>query len=211
MMTRPDVTRKKKQEYVIASVKPVEHKHQHLPPTNNTKALHTLQFSFDHIDRIQLEYLLYGSETPYGESIISKQPIFRVQINSAKNKNSIIDIINDSGLNAIAERLLYLDKLPVSDPDDRSIALESLRGFASFIVDRPRFPKPRISISPDGLVNAEWDKDHDTLAMEFSEANGVRFAAIFYSESAPQHTSGILSTDNMTAINKSLIERFGLQ
>ena len=214
MTNKTNPPNKNRQKYIIVPSNTVGSNHQHLPPTNSTKASYDLARSLpDVIDRNKPKYASLGYETiaAYTKHTALQQHVSRVQINSAKNKSAIISLINNSGQNAIAERLLYLDKLPISKPDDKPITLESLRGFASFIIDRWKVLKPRISISPDGLVNAEWDKDNGTLAMEFSEMDRIRFAAIFYSESTPQHTSGVLSIDNMTEIHKSLIKRFGLQ
>ena len=132
----------------------------------------------------------------------------KLQINSAETKNEIIEIIRDSGLNEIAKYLSYLDNLPIDDPLDKPLMLESLQGFATFIVNRKNMPKTRLSASPNGFLNAEWDVGEDRLSMEFLDENGIRFAAIFYSELPRQHISGETSIDNMTRINKSLLEYF---
>ena len=131
-----------------------------------------------------------------------------LQINSVKIKNNVIELIRNSGLNEIAERLSYLDNLPINDSLDKPLTLESLQGFAIFILNSEKMPKTRLSASPNGFLNAEWDAGADSLSMEFLDENEIRFAAIFYSGLSRQHMSGKVSIDNMNRINKSLLEYF---
>ena len=130
--------------------------------------------------------------------------------NNTTAKNKLIDIIDCDGLCEIAERLSYLDNLPIDDPLDKPLMLKSLEGFATFVLSRESMPKTRLSVSPNGFLNAEWDVNEDSLAMEFLDENSIRFAVILYSELPRQHINGEISIDNMIKINKSLLERFGL-
>lgn len=130
--------------------------------------------------------------------------------NNTTAKNKLIDIIDCDGLCEIAERLSYLDNLPIDDPLDKPLMLKSLEGFATFVLSRESMPKTRLSVSPNGFLNAEWDVGEDRLAMEFLDENSIRFAVILYSELPRQHINGEISIDNMIKINKSLLERFGL-
>lgn len=130
--------------------------------------------------------------------------------NNTTAKNKLIDIIDCDGLCEIAERLSYLDNLPIDDPLDKPLMLKSLEGFATFVLSRESMPKTRLSVSPNGFLNTEWDVGEDRLAMEFLDENSIRFAVILYSELPRQHINGEISIDNMIKINKSLLERFGL-
>ena len=129
------------------------------------------------------------------------------QINNIETKNEIIDIIRKSSLNEIADRLSYLDNLPIDDPLDKPLLLKSLQGFVTFI-NKKNIPKTRLSTSPNGFLNAEWDVGKDSIAIEFLDQNRIRFAAIFYSELPRQHINGEISINNMNRINKSLLEYF---
>ena len=111
------------------------------------------------------------------------------------------------GQKVVADRLLYLEELPIEDKYD-STSLESLRGFASFVLSKPTFLSPRIGTGPDGLISAEWDKDNDSLAVEFINYDEVRFVALFHSSDPKHVTSGRLTLQKMLIVNKSLLEYF---
>ena len=132
----------------------------------------------------------------------------QIQINNTA-KNKLINMIDCDGLCKIAERLSYLDNLPIDDSLDKPLMLKSLEGFATLVLSRESIPKTRLSISPNGFLNAEWDINEDRLAMEFLDENNIRFAVILYSELPRQHINGEISINNMIKINKSLLERFG--
>ena len=84
------------------------------------------------------------------------------------------------GLGAIADRLSYLHGLAVDDPDEQTIAVDSMRELALFLMSERKLPDPQIGISPAGFAQAEWQVgERGILAMEFLPCDGlIRFAAI---------------------------------
>lgn len=103
-------------------------------------------------------------------------------IKNAIDREEIGALLNLHDLGLISDRLAYLHKLPADDPDGKSIDLESVRRFAFFIIiNRHRLFEPQISISPDGLVGAEWwMADRGILSVEFLPSEDVKFTTIFW-------------------------------
>ena len=124
---------------------------------------------------------------------------------TATEQGEVIAILRSSGSSAIADRLGYLHRLAVDDPDEKPIAFESLRRLALFIMDQRRLPDPEIGVSPEGFAQAEWGVGDDgLLAMEFLPADMIRFAAISHpARSGTQRLSvnGVLATaDTLDAV-----------
>ena len=111
----------------------------------------------------------------------------------------VIAVLRVFRLDAIADRLDYLQRLVEGDPDEPSMVPESLRALVHFLIDEQQLPAPQISVSPDGLAQIEWRiPTNGILAMEFLPSGLIRFAAI----SAParsgverENVNGTLSKD----------------
>ena len=109
----------------------------------------------------------------------------------------IIEELRKSGLNAVADRLSWLQQLAADDPDERPMDVDSLRELAAFLVSERRLPHPQIGVSPDGLAQAEWrlpgaagdPEGGGILALEFLRSGLIRFAGM----SAGLRVSGTLS------------------
>ena len=107
------------------------------------------------------------------------------QIDAASDHRDILTALEQSGLGATAARLLHLRRLADEDPEEPDIPIESLRGLASFLLNQPRLPSPRLGVGPEGLIQAEWRVPEDgILALKFLPTGFVRFAAV----SAPAQT-----------------------
>lgn len=101
------------------------------------------------------------------------------QIESANTHEEIIAVLKSFGRDAIADRLNYLRQLVEDDPDEPSMALESLRAMALFLMSERQLPDPQIGVTPDGLAQIEWRlPTNGILAMEFLSSGLIRFAAI---------------------------------
>ena len=97
----------------------------------------------------------------------------------ATTHEEIIVALQRSGLNEIAERITYLEKLQADDPDEPAMTLDSLRELAQFLVTERKLPKPKISVSPDGLAHAQWRlRSRGLVAMQFKPSGDIRFSAI---------------------------------
>ena len=105
---------------------------------------------------------------------------WRRHITSAKKQEDVITVLRLFGLDAIADRLGYLHKTVLDDPDEEPMALESLKELALFLMSERQLPDPRIAISPEGFAQIEWRvAESGILAMEFLPDDGlIRFAAI---------------------------------
>ena len=96
----------------------------------------------------------------------------------------IVKILEGKGLGKIANRLLELYEICMHDPDEPDIEVESLSTLAGFFADHDAtLPAPRISVSPDGLLVAEWKtrlpnaSESGAVAIEFLRHDWVRFVA----------------------------------
>lgn len=95
-----------------------------------------------------------------------------------------IKIVERMGYGKIANRLLELHEICLGDPDEPDIDVESLSTVASFFIEHgATLPAPRISVSPDGLLVAEWKTripnrtESGAVAIEFLRHDWVRFVA----------------------------------
>ena len=110
---------------------------------------------------------------------ITTRPAWRPQLNAASTHEEIIAILRLFELDEIANRLGYLRQLVEDDPDEPSMAIESLRALAIFLMGERQLPDPRIGVTPDGLAQIEWRfPTNGILAMEFLSSGLIRFAAI---------------------------------
>ena len=129
----------------------------------------------------------------------------RALINNAMKQEEIIGGIKLLGCDSIADRLEYLYSLPIDGPDEKPIVFESLHTFALFIVDHTALPEPRVSISPDGLVNAEWDQSGcDVITMEFLPSSEIRFVRLPRSSEFKnqKYVAGVLPLDDIEGIRQ---------
>ena len=109
--------------------------------------------------------------------IINHLPLW--EILNATTHEGIIGALRRSGMDGVAERLAYLRSVAADDPEEPSMSLESLREFAQFLVNQRKLPRPRVSVSPDGLAHAEWRlRSKGLLAMQFKPTGDIRFSAI---------------------------------
>lgn len=110
---------------------------------------------------------------------ITTRPAWESTIATASAPKEIIAVLRLFGLDAIADRLGYLRQLVEDDPDEPSMAIESLRALAIFLMGERQLPDPRIGVTPDGLAQIEWRfPTNGILAMEFLSSGLIRFAAI---------------------------------
>ena len=106
-------------------------------------------------------------------------PAWQSQIESASNHEEIIVVLRSFGLDETANRLNYLRQLVEDDPDEPSMALESLRAMALFLMSERQLVAPQIGVTPDGVAQIEWRfPTNGILAMEFLSSGLIRFAAI---------------------------------
>ena len=132
----------------------------------------------------------------------------KIQINNAKTKNEIIEVLNSFGLNEIAKHISYLDNLIMSELNCKPIQFKSLQGFTTFVINGYKVPKTQIDVSSTGLLITEWEnKTNDRLSIQFLDEKHIRF--LFSSgPHSEEHVVGNGILDNMLSINRSLIERF---
>lgn len=107
-----------------------------------------------------------------------------VEPHERTHQAEVIKIFEQNGLGKIADRLLDLHEICRHDPDEPDLVVESLSTMASFFVDHgATLPVPRISVSPNGLLVAEWktklpnDPESGVVAIEFLRRGWVRFVA----------------------------------
>ena len=109
----------------------------------------------------------------------------------------VLNELTTRGLVDIAERLRYLYE--VTEEDEEDIKLDSLRGFAIFMIKNPSMHLPQITITDDGLIQTVW-KSHGrgTLVMDFQESGDVEFTLLYGrwdQESKRRKLSGELHPD----------------
>ena len=101
------------------------------------------------------------------------------QVDAAGDHRDIATALEQSGHGAIAARLVHLHRLVDEDPEEPRIPIESLRGLASFLLNEPRLPSPRLGVGPEGCIQAEWRVPQDgMLALKFLPSGFIRFAAV---------------------------------
>ena len=89
--------------------------------------------------------------------------------------------------------------------------LESVKGFALFIMNNAYLPYPDITLNPDGRVTVEWDViDHGALILEFLSSELVEYLDVPQpSELAHpgQYSSGVSPIYCITDVVKQAIHR----
>ena len=113
----------------------------------------------------------------------------------------VVAVIEQVGMDSVADRISYLYGLANDDPNEVPIQLESLQRFALFIMGRQHLPRPRIGVNPDGIAQAVWRiSEGGVLAMNFLPAGDIRFAVILRSsesKSIQRSISGVLPPDRV--------------
>lgn len=90
----------------------------------------------------------------------------------------VIDTLNDLKLVDVANRLEYL--YDVTEEDEEDIKLDSLRGFAKFVIKNQDIHKPQITVTDDGLIQAVWKHPQQgTLVMDFQESDDIAFTLLY--------------------------------
>lgn len=98
------------------------------------------------------------------------------QIGNATYHEEIFDVLDIAGHQKIAKRLKYLHE--VAQDDDLDMELVSLRKLALFFTDDDvSLPDPRIGISHDGFLQAEWYSSDAAALMNFMPDGNIIFAA----------------------------------
>ena len=101
------------------------------------------------------------------------------QIDEAGDHRDIATVLEQSGFSRAAARLAHLHGLVDDDPEEPDIPIESLRGLASFLLNGPQLPSPRLGVGPEGFIQAEWRvPEGGMLALKFLPSGFVRFAAV---------------------------------
>lgn len=79
------------------------------------------------------------------------------QLDSCNEVEEIIALIRVFGLDKIADRLLVLREHERDLEDDEvPMSFGSLKRFARFVITERSLADPRLGVSPDGNVQAEW-------------------------------------------------------
>ena len=119
---------------------------------------------------------------------------FNSWLENATDISTIVAALRFRKLHPLADRIVVLDKFCEEDPTEPSIEVDSLRYLALFMVTELRFPKPRVAVSPDGLMQIEWRIPEDGIvAVKFLNNGQLQFAAISGSKDSRferQHISG---------------------
>ena len=128
-------------------------------------------------------------------------PAWQTQLKHATKVEDVILVIRLFGQSSIANRLEYLHNLPVDEPYQKPINLESVQGFALFIMNNAYLPYPDIMVNPDGHVTIEWEvAECGALILEFISLESVEYLEVpQQSESGfqRQYNSGITSIDDL--------------
>ena len=143
--------------------------------------------------------------------LIQEPPAWHACLKDAATVEDVVLVIRLFGQSSIADQLDYLNGLPVDEPYQKPMKLESARGFALFIMNNTQLPYPDIAVNPDGRVTIEWDVvGRGTLVLEFLSSELVEYLDVFQqSESARQrqYNSGVSSIDSVTDIVKPAIDK----
>ena len=119
----------------------------------------------------------------------------------SKKEDEITTLLRLQGLDAVADRVSYLQHVVADDPDEPPIELESLRYLAQFLIRESELTLPRIGVSPDGILQIEWLLvDDGIVAMWFLVDGNIEFAAVagkIQTGNQRERVSGILRKDKI--------------
>ena len=131
-------------------------------------------------------------------------PAWKKQLKSASTIKNVILNLKIFGKSSIADRLSYLYDIPVDEPYQKPIDLESIKGFALFIMDNVHLSYPDIVVNPDGRIVVEWRLEgRGTLIFEFLSSAHVEYLEVYHeheSASQRQYASGVSLIDNIMDI-----------
>ena len=93
-------------------------------------------------------------------------------------KEEVIGVLDEQNFVDIANRLKYL--YDVAEEDEEDIKLDSLRGFATFVIKNRHIHLPQIAVTYDGLIQAVWKRQQQgTLVMDFQESGDIAFTLLY--------------------------------
>ena len=111
-------------------------------------------------------------------NMASKQQFDGADTIADMNKAEVICVLNEQKLVDIADRLKYL--YDVAEDDEEDIKLDSLRGFATFVIKNRDMHPPSITVTDDGLIQAVWKRrQQGTLVMDFQESGDIAFTLLY--------------------------------
>ncbi len=118
-------------------------------------------------------------DTTDAEEDLTARIDINTQINSAAAAKEFVGILNVLGIGRVAGRLSELSDIADEEPEQAPISIDSLRQLVHFIVNERDLGDPRVGLSEDGTLTADWKiSDQGALAVWFFENAVPRFAAI---------------------------------
>ena len=123
-------------------------------------------------------------------------------VDKASTIANIVGILRRGLLEAIANRISYLDTLASNDPSEPRVDLESLRGAAKFLLTATQFPEPLIGLTSIGRIYSEWrlPTGRGILGMEFLESGDIRYSALLPPEPMRKRRKRVKGTKNKDAM-----------
>lgn len=143
--------------------------------------------------------------------INQEPPAWQTHLENATTIEDIILVIKYFGSMSIADRLYYLYDLPSDGPDQKPMDLESLKGFALFIMNNTYLPYPDITLNPDGRITVEWEVVyHGVLILEFLSSKLVEYLDVLQPSGLAhqsQYSGGVSSIYYVTDAVKQTIHK----
>ena len=100
-------------------------------------------------------------------------------LDAATTRDAVIRIVEQYGLERVAKRVAYLSGLHAEDSDEPEVDLGSLKQMASVVINNPTLNDPRLTLTSQGYVHAEWPTTGGgRIAMTFLSSRLVDYAAI---------------------------------
>ena len=171
---------------------------------------HVVQLS-EQVNRITAELLAPIQSIRMQIAFNQEPPVWQTHLKNATTVEDIVLVISHFGRSPIADRLYYLHGLPIDEPYQKPMNLESVKGFALFIMNNAYLPYPDIMVNPDGRVTIEWDVvGHGTLILEFLSSEYVEYLDVL-EQSEPvrqrQYSSGVSPIDSAMDAVKPAIDK----
>ena len=116
------------------------------------------------------------------------------------------DALRSAGMVSVANRIAHLSRAAAEDPEDDPIDPDSLRRLTRFLIEERQLPRPRIGVSPGGIMQIEWRiAGGGILAMEFPPDGRIGFAGV----SGNERVSGTLGKDAAMQAVKPFMDKLG--